>query len=282
MGNALSGREPAAGILENARNMVAAMKKKPHLVIVLVGNEPASELYVKKKMEKAATVGVKTTLQRLPEESDEKDLLGLVSRLNKDKDVDGFIVQSPIPKHMDYAKVVEAIDPKKDVDGWTSTNIGKMFLGIADSFMPATPMGIMKMLDYYNVPIAGKNAVVIGRGNVVGKPMAFMLLAKDATVTICHSKTRNLAEHTRNADIIIAAAGVPDLLKADMVKEGAHVIDVGTSRVGEKTVGDVDFANVIKKANCSPVPGGVGPMTVAMLISNVIEAALRRKDHKAG
>lgn len=279
----LTGKEPAEGIISNARNIVTAMKKKPHLAIVLAGNDPASELYVKKKMEKAASIGVKTTLEKLPEDAGEKELLTLVGRLNKDKEIDGFIVQSPIPKHMDYAKVVEAIAPEKDVDGWTSTNIGKMFLGLADTFMPATPMGIMKMLDYYDVPIAGKDAVVIGRGNVVGKPMAFLLLAKDATVTICHSKTRNLAEHTKNADIIIAAAGVPGLLKAGMVKEGAYVIDVGTTKVDGKTVGDVDFGNVIKKAHCSPVPGGVGPLTVAMLISNVIEAALRRrKSHKAG
>jgi methylenetetrahydrofolate dehydrogenase (NADP+)/methenyltetrahydrofolate cyclohydrolase len=154
--------------------------------------------------------------------------------------------------------------------------MGRMFLGISETFMPATPMGIVKMLDFYGVKIAGANATVIGRGNVVGKPLAFMLLERDATVTICHSRTRNLAEHTRNADILIAAAGRPGLVKADMVREGAYVIDVGTSRVGDKTVGDVDFQDVIKKANCSPVPGGVGPMTVAMLISNVIEAAMRR------
>lgn len=279
----LTGKEPAEGIIQNIRNIVTTMKKKPHLVIVLVGNDPASEIYVKRKVEMAGSVGVRATVKRLPEDAVEHELLDLVKALNTDRGVDGFIVQSPIPRHMDYAKVVEAIDPEKDVDGWTSTNIGKMFLGLADTFMPATPMGIMKMLDYYDVPIAGRNAVVIGRGNVVGKPMAFMLLAKDATVTVCHSKTRNLAEHTGNADIIIAAAGSPGLLKADMVKEGAYIIDVGTTRVNGKTVGDVDFPAVIKKAHCSPVPGGVGPMTVAVLLSNVIEAALRkRKAHKAG
>lgn len=279
----LSGKEPAESIIRNARNAITAMKKKPHLVIVLVGNDPASEVYVRRKIEMAGSVGVETTLKKLPQEAGEKELVDLVKKLNRDKNVDGFIVQWPIPEHIDYAKIVEAIDPAKDVDGWTSTNIGRMFLGLPDAFMPATPMGILKMLEFYKVPLAGKNATVIGRGNVVGKPMAFLLLAKDATVTICHSKTRNLAEHTRNADIVIAAAGSPGLLKADMVKEGAYVIDVGTTKVSGKTVGDVDFANVIKKAHCSPVPGGVGPMTVAMLISNVIEAALRRrKGHKAG
>ncbi len=272
----LSGREPAAGILENAKNIVKTMKRAPHLAIVLAGSDPASQLYVRKKMEKAESVGVMTSLKAMDENTSEDKLLELVRGLNKDDSIDGFIVQSPLPKHINYPKVVEAIDPRKDVDGWTSTNIGRMFLGISETFMPATPMGIVKMLDFYGVKIAGANATVIGRGNVVGKPLAFMLLERDATVTICHSKTRNLAEHTRSADILIAAAGRPGLVKADMVKEGAYVIDVGTSRVGDKTVGDVDFQDVIKKANCSPVPGGVGPMTVAMLISNVIEAAMRR------
>ncbi len=276
MGNALSGKAPAEGVLENARKMAGKMMKKPHLAIVIVGHDPASELYVKKKIEKAESIGVRTTLRRIGEKADEKELLDLVSQLNMDQDIDGFIVQSPIPKHMDYTKVVEKIDPKKDVDGWTSTNIGRMFLGISETFMPATPMGIMKLLDYYKVDIAGKDVTVIGRGNVVGKPIAFMMLQRDATVTICHSKTKDLASHTRNADIIIAAAGVPNILKADMVKEGAYIVDVGTTRVGDKIVGDVDYPNVIKKAHCTPVPGGIGPMTVAMLISNVIEAALRR------
>lgn len=269
----LSGREPAALILEEAKKKVGAMKSKPVLAIVLVGNDPASEIYVRKKVEKAESVGIWTKVVRLPDDVKEEELLGLVMSLNMDERVHGFIVQSPLPKHIDYNRVVESIDPGKDVDGWTSTNIGRMFLGISERFMPATPVGIIKMLEYYGVDIEGKNATVIGRGNVVGKPLAFMLLQKNATVTICHSKTENLPEHTKKADILIAAAGVPGLVKADMVKKGAYVVDVGTNRVGDKTVGDVDFQNVIKKANCSPVPGGVGPMTVAMLITNVVEAA---------
>jgi methylenetetrahydrofolate dehydrogenase (NADP+)/methenyltetrahydrofolate cyclohydrolase len=212
-------------------------------------------------------------MEKLPENVSEQKLLELVMRLNIDPEIHGFIVQSPLPKHIDYNRVVESIDPRKDVDGWTSTNIGRMFLGISEKFLPATPMGIIKMLEFYGVEINGKSAVVIGRGNVVGKPLAFMLLQRNATVTICHSKTKNLEEHTKNADILIAAAGVPGLVKAGMVKKGAYVIDVGTTRVGDKIVGDVDFESVIKKAHCSPVPGGVGPMTVAMLITNVIEAA---------
>lgn len=273
----LSGKEPAAGILYNAKNMADAMKRKPSLAIVLVGNDPASEIYVKKKMEKAVAVGIHARLEKLPDDVSEAKLLALVKKLNSDPTVDGFIVQSPIPKHINYSRVVEAIEPKKDVDGWTSANMGRMFLGIGETFMPATPMGIIKLLDYYGVAIAGKNVTVIGRGNVVGKPLAFMLLERHATVTICHSKTQNLPQHTKNADIIIAAAGVPGLVKADMVKEGAYVIDVGTTRVREKTMGDVDFEKVIEKANCSPVPGGVGPMTVAMLLTNVIEAAIRAR-----
>lgn len=276
----LSGKEPAAAVIEAAKARLAAMERKPHLAIVLVGNDPASELYVKKKLDKAASIGVRTTLKKLPAEAGEKDLLALVDSLNRDEDVDGFIVQSPIPKHIDYTKVVEAISPEKDVDGWTSANIGRMFLGLPGAFMPATPRGIISLLEHYKVEIAGKNAVVIGRSNVVGKPLAFMLLQKDATVTICHSKTKNLAEHTQKADIVVAAAGVPGLLKADMVKAGSYVVDVGTNKVGDKTVGDVDFKEVSKKAHCTPVPGGVGPMTVAQLISNVIEAAERRRTRK--
>jgi len=272
----LSGREPAAAITENARRIVSKMSRAPHLAIVLVGSDPASELYVKKKLEKAESIGVNATLMRLGIDAKEKEALELVRKLNRDPSIDGFIVQSPLPKGISYTKVVEAIDPSKDVDGWTSTNMGRMFLGISETFMPATPIGIIKMLEYYGVGFVGKNVTVVGRGNVVGKPLAFMLLARDATVTICHSRTRNLERHTREADIIIAAAGKPGLIGAGMVKEGAYVIDVGTTRVGDRTLGDVDFENVIKKAHCSPVPGGVGPMTVAMLISNVIEAALRR------
>jgi len=269
----LSGREPAAAILEEAKKKVASMRRKPVLAIVLVGTDPASEIYVKKKIEKAEAVGIWTKMEKLPENVSEQKLLELVMRLNIDPEIHGFIVQSPLPKHIDYNKIVESIDPRKDVDGWTSTNIGRMFLGISEKFMPATPMGIIKMLEFYGVEVNGKNAVVIGRGNVVGKPLAFMLLQRNATVTICHSKTKKLEEHTKNADILIAAAGVPGLVKAGMVKKGAYVIDVGTTRANDKIVGDVDFESVIKKAHCSPVPGGVGPMTVAMLISNVIRAA---------
>jgi methylenetetrahydrofolate dehydrogenase (NADP+)/methenyltetrahydrofolate cyclohydrolase len=271
----LSGKEPSASAIESAKNIVSKMKNKPQLVIVLVGNDPASEVYVKKKIEKAAAVGINAKLEKLDEKTTQDQLIKLIEKLNNDREVDGFIVQSPLPKQIDQLKVTEAISPKKDVDGWTSTNIGKMILGMNETFLPATPMGVMKMLDYYKIEVKGKHVVVVGRGNVVGKPLSYMLLAKDATVTVCHSKTKNIKEHTTKADILIAATGKANLITEDMVKVGASVIDVGTSRVNGKIVGDVDFENVIKKANCSPVPGGVGPMTVSMLISNVVEAALR-------
>lgn len=271
----LSGKEPSASVIESAKNIVSKMKNKPQLVIVLVGNDPASEVYVKKKIEKAAAVGINAKLEKLDEKTTHDQLIKLIEKLNNDREIDGFIVQSPLPKQIDQLKVTEAISPKKDVDGWTSTNIGKMILGMSETFLPATPMGVMKMLDYYKIEVKGKHVVVVGRGNVVGKPLSYMLLAKDATVTICHSKTKNIKEHTTKADILIAATGKANLITEDMVKIGASVIDVGTSRVNGKIVGDVDFENVIKKANCSPVPGGVGPMTVSMLISNVVEAALR-------
>jgi methylenetetrahydrofolate dehydrogenase (NADP+)/methenyltetrahydrofolate cyclohydrolase len=271
----LSGKEPSASAIESAKNIVSKMKNKPQLVIVLVGNDPASEVYVKKKIEKAAAVGINAKLEKLDEKTTQEQLIKLIEKLNNDREVDGFIVQSPLPKQIDQLKVTEAINPKKDVDGWTSTNIGKMILGMSETFLPATPMGVMKMLDYYKIEVKGKHVVVVGRGNVVGKPLSYMLLAKDATVTVCHSKTKNIKDHTTKADILIAATGKANLITEDMVKVGASVIDVGTSRVNGKIVGDVDFENVIKKANCSPVPGGVGPMTVSMLISNVVEAALR-------
>ncbi|MBN1169582.1 bifunctional 5,10-methylene-tetrahydrofolate dehydrogenase/5,10-methylene-tetrahydrofolate cyclohydrolase [Candidatus Micrarchaeota archaeon] len=267
----LSGKEPSDALLEELKAKVKKMAKKPHLAIVLVGNDPASEIYVKKKLEKAKTTGVKTTLREMDGSTSEKELLELVDKLNNDHEIHGFIVQSPLPEQIDEKKVIEAIDPKKDVDGWTSSNMGRMFVGL-DTFLPATPAGVMKILDYYGIELEGKNITVIGRSNVVGKPLAFLLLQRNATVTICHSKTKDLSMHTKNADIIVAAAGKPGLVTAEMVKKGACIIDVGTTRVDGRLKGDVDFDNVIKKAHCSPVPGGVGPMTVAILIGNVVRA----------
>lgn len=271
----LSGIDASKNILLEIKECIEKMEKKPKLVIVQVGNNPASNSYIKMKTRKAELVGMDSELKKLDEKTTEKELLKIVEELNKDKKVTGFIVQLPLPKHINEIKVIEKIDPKKDVDGFTSTNIGKLFLGVPEQelLLPATPSGIIKMLEHYNVQIKGKNAVVIGRSNIVGKPIASMLINRSATVTVCHSKTKDLSEHTKQADILIVAIGKPGFVKADMVKEGAYVIDVGTTRVKDKICGDVDFETVIKKAHCSPVPGGVGRMTVAMLISNVVKAA---------
>jgi len=262
-------------VLSEAKARIAKLGRSPKLVIVQVGEDPASNTYVSSKLKKAALVGINAELVKLADSAKEKELLGIVQKLNKDVSVDGFIVQTPLPKQINEKAILDAVDPSKDVDGWTSASAGRLFSGL-DSFEPATPAGVMRMLDYYKAPIGGKHAVVVGRSNTVGKPMAIMLLARDATVTICHSRTKDLAMHTSTADILVAAVGKPGLITADMVKEGAFIVDVGTTKVGDKLAGDVDFANVIKKANCSPVPGGVGPLTVAMLISNVVKAAERR------
>ncbi len=271
----LSGKEPAETILMNVKRRAGEIDWTPTLGIVLVGEDKASEIYVENKIKKAAACGIKTTLHKLPATISEKELLALIERLNEDRNVDGFIVQSPLPNHIDERKIMESIAPDKDVDGWTSVNLGRMFIGM-NSFLPATPAGVVRMLEYYNIQMEGKHAVIVGRSNVVGKPLAILLLSKNATVTICHSKTKNLSEYTRSADILIAAVGLPGLIKANMVKKGATVIDVGITRAGEKIIGDVEFEEVIKKADCSPVPGGVGPMTVAMLLNNVVLAAERK------
>lgn len=275
----LSGKEPAEEVLKDAHERAKKLKRPPHLAIVVVGEYKPSQIYVRKKIETAEKIGVKTTAHRLPETISEKELLELLKQLNDDGGVDGYIVQTPLPKHINTQKIFDKIDPHKDVDGFHPRNMGKVLLNIFDEnmFPPATPYGVMRILHYYDAPIDGANAVVIGRSNIVGKPVALMLLHHNATVTICHSKTQDIAKHTINADIIVAAAGAPGLLKAGMVKEGAWIIDVGTTRVTidgkDRVVGDVDFDSVIKKANCSPVPGGVGPMTVAMLIANTVKAS---------
>ncbi len=268
----LTGKEPAEALLIGVKRRALALGRKPNLAIVLIGNDPSSEIYVTNKIRKAEYSGIKTSLHRLPEKIKEEEVVRLVHKLNEDEHIDGFIVQSPLPKQIDEKKITEAISPEKDVDGWTTTNLGKMFTG-ADEYLPATPAGIIGLLEYYNVKIEGKHAVVIGRSNVVGKPVAMLLLRKNATVTICHSKTENLAEHTKKADILVVAAGKAEMITSDMVKKGAVVIDVGINKSEKGIVGDVKFDEVIKKADCSPVPGGVGLMTVATLLDNVVKAA---------
>jgi len=268
----LTGKEAAEAVLINVKRRAVALDRKPALAIVLIGKDPASEVYVTNKMRKAEYSGIKTNLHKLPENVKEEEVIALVNKLNNDEHIDGYIVQSPLPKHIDEKKILEAISPEKDVDGWTTVNLGKMFVG-TDTYLPATPAGIIRILEYYNIKIEGKHAVVVGRSNVVGKPAAMLLLRKNATITICHSKTENLAEYTKKADILVVAAGKAEMITGDMVKKGAVVIDVGINKNEKGIVGDVKFDEVIKKADCSPVPGGVGLMTVAMLLDNVVKAA---------
>ena len=271
----LDGKTVSQKILEECKEKIEKLGLKPTLGIVSVGEDPASKVYVKFKLKDAEKVGIKATHHKLEEKTTEKELLKLVDQLNEDKNMDGFIVQLPLPKHIDENKILEKIKPEKDVDGFHPVNMGKLFLGLMDekSMIPATPYGIMKILEYYNVELEGKNAVVVGRSNIAGKPIALLLLSKNATVTICHSRTKNLEEHTKNADILVVAVGRAKMIKENMVKEGAYVIDVGINKKNEKIVGDVDFENVSKKANCTPVPGGVGLTTRAMLMYNLVNAA---------
>lgn len=268
-------------IAEEVRKIRNAGGKIPHLAAVLVGTDGGSETYVSHKVKACDEVGFKSTLIRLDESVSEKELLERVDGLNKDPDIDGFIVQLPLPDHITEDKVIEAVNPSKDVDGFHPVNLGKMTIGLP-SFVPATPFGIMELIKRYKIETSGKNCVVIGRSNIVGRPVSILMSRKgiDATVTVVHSRTKNLPEITRNADIIIAAMGIPGFVKADMVSEGAVVIDVGTTRVpsdktksGWKLKGDVDFDTVAPKCSyITPVPGGVGPMTIVSLLHNTLLA----------
>jgi len=249
----------------------------PGLAVILVGDDPASEIYVRNKGIASEQIGIRSTIDRLPADTPEIALLARVGQLNADPEVDGILVQTPLPKHIDSAKVVESIAFEKDVDGLHATNAGLTLMG-TPRFRSCTPYGVMKMLQSINAIVEGRQAVVLGRSNMVGKPMAMLLLAANATVTIAHSKTRDLASHTRTADILVAAVGRRHLVTAEMVKPGAVVIDIGTNRTPDgRLAGDVDFDNVREVAGwITPVPGGVGPMTIAMLLTNTVEAAERR------
>ena len=263
--------------------LTAAGRPAPHLVTVIVGHDGGSEAYVANQQKSCAAVGIRATRLNLPEDISEEELLAKIAELNADKDVDGFIVQLPLPKHIDSQRVTEAIDWHKDVDGFHPVNIGRMQIGL-DSFRPATPSGIMELLRRYRIPTKGRHAVVIGRSNIVGKPIATMLMQKaepgDCTVTVCHSSTPDIKEQCRRADIIIAALGKPGFVTADMVKPGAVVIDVGTTRVadptrksGSRLCGDVDFEAVAPACSyITPVPGGVGPVTNCILLLNTLKA----------
>jgi methylenetetrahydrofolate dehydrogenase (NADP+)/methenyltetrahydrofolate cyclohydrolase len=257
--------------------------KPPHLAAVLVGDSPASQAYVRNKVRSCEQVGFESTLIQRPADATQEEILAIVQQLNEDPNIDGFIVQLPLPKHIDESVVNLAIDPRKDVDGFHPVNFGRMAQGLP-AYLPATPFGILEMLRRYDIKTAGKEVVVLGRSNIVGTPMSILLSRKgepgDATVTICHSRTKNLAEHTRRADILIAAIGQAEFVKADMVKEGAVVIDVGMNRVDDATTasgyrltGDVDYADVAPKTSyITPVPGGVGQLTVMALLLNTLKA----------
>ncbi len=286
----LNGKKTAADIKEEIALEVRELKdnghKTPHLAAIIVGNNGASITYVNAKVKACERVGFESTLIRLPEEVTENDLLNEIAILNIDNDIDGFIVQLPLPKHIDEQKVLMAVNPDKDVDGFHPTNVGKMALNLP-TFISATPFGILELLDRYNVETSGKHVVVLGRSHIVGSPMSILLSQKrkvgNATVTMCHSRTKNLKELTLQADIIIAAIGIPEFLKADMVKNSVTVIDVGITRLadsskksGFRLVGDVAFEEVSKKSEfITPVPGGVGPMTIAMLLKNTLLACKR-------
>ena len=272
----IDGKKVSANILEKLTTQTENLKNKygrpPGLATVLVGEDPASQVYVRNKNKRCKEIGFQSFEQNLPADISETDLLNLVSDLNKNPEVDGILVQLPLPGHIRSELILEAILPEKDVDGFHPINVGGLASG-KDVLSPCTPTGVIEMLDHYEIPIEGKNAVILGRSNIVGKPQAFLLLRRNATVTICHSRTKNLAEVTSLADLLVAAIGKPNYVTANMVREGAIVIDVGINRVDGKLTGDVDFKPVSEKASyITPVPGGVGPMTIAMLMSNTLKA----------
>lgn len=275
----IDGRAVAKAWKENAAARAQSLIARgvmPHLAVVLVGENPASQVYVRNKENACIKAGVRSTVIRLPEDCAQQTLEDTVRQLNEDASVDGVLVQLPLPKGLDEEAVLRLIDPDKDVDGFHAVNVGRLASG-QPGFVPCTPLGVMKLLEAYDIDPCGKRAVVIGRSNIVGKPMAMLLLAANATVTVCHSRTQNLAEIAREADILVAAVGRPRFVTADMVKPGAAVIDVGINRVDGQLVGDVDFDAVSEKAGLiTPVPGGVGQMTIAMLLSNTLDAAERR------
>ncbi len=286
----LDGKALAQTIKEELKAEVDSIRqaagKIPHLAAVLIGADPASQVYVRNKVRSCEEIGFRSTLIRRPETITQSALEDIVRELNEDPDVDGFIVQLPLPKHLDEDAINLAIDPRKDVDGFTPVNIGRMTLGL-EAYLPATPNGIMVLLERYGIETSGKEVVVLGRSNIVGTPMTILLSRKstpgNATVTLCHSRTQDLKAHTLRADIIVAAIGIPEMLTADMVKEGVVIIDVGINRVddssrsrGYRLAGDVDYRGLEHRASAmTPVPGGVGPMTVVSLLMNTLKASKR-------
>ena len=275
----IDGKGIAAEIRGDLKKQVAeltAQGKTPGLEVILVGDDPASTVYVRNKERACKEVGINSTVLRLPAETTREELLGLIEKLNDDATVHGILVQLPLPSHLDEDEVINAISPKKDVDGFHPINAGKLLIGDDDAFVACTPAGVLELVKRTGVPIKGQNVVIVGRSNIVGKPAAVLFLREHATVTVCHSRTKDVAEECRRADILIAAVGRPEMIKKDWVKPGAVVIDVGINRVDGKLVGDVDFENVKEVAGAiTPVPGGVGPMTIAMLLRATVESVAR-------
>ena len=272
----IDGKELAKKIRENLKIECEKLKKEkiiPKLAVIMVGDNPASKVYVKNKSKACQEIGIEYEEYLLSKETKQKELIDLIKKLNEEKTVNGILLQSPLPSHLDINKAFKEIDYRKDVDGFTPISTGKLTIG-EDTFVSCTPLGVIKMFEEYNIDLTGKSVVILGRSNIVGKPLIHCCLNKNATVTVCHSKTKDLKEYTKRADILIVAIGKSKYVTEDMVKEGAVVIDVGINRGKDgKLTGDVDFENVEKKASyITPVPGGVGPMTIAMLMNNVIKA----------
>lgn len=278
----LDGKAVSQRIKDELKNEVAALAARgiqPALAVIIVGNDPASRIYVNNKKKACEYIGIRSLEYALPGDIKQEELMSLIEKLNQDAEIDGILCQLPLPKHLDEKAVIHAIRPDKDVDAFHPVNVGKIMIGDYD-FLPCTPAGVMELIHESGIDIAGKECVVIGRSNIVGKPMAMLLLHSHGTVTVCHSKTRDLAATVRRADIVVAAVGVPELITGDMIKEGSVVIDVGMNRLPDKKlVGDVAFDSAAEKAAAiTPVPGGVGPMTIAMLMKNTVKAALLHKD----
>lgn len=269
----IKGKDLADKIIQNIKQELEKYDKKPCLAVIIVGSNPASKVYVGKKEKTAQEAGFNSRVIELEESSTQQELEKHIEVLNNDPEVNGILVQLPLPKHIDTYEIIEKILPKKDVDGFHPINAGNLSIGLEPYAVSCTPLGIIKLLEEYNIEIEGKHAVVVGRSNIVGKPMSFLLLQKNATVTICHSRTKNLPEVCKQADILVAAVGIPKLIKGDWIKDGAVIIDVGINRTEAGTlVGDVDFEAVERKASfITPVPGGVGPMTIAILLSNTLK-----------
>lgn len=283
MAKLLMGKEVSARIKQELKAETDKLKEKginPGLAVIIVGDDPASRVYVNNKKKACEECGIYSEEYALPAETSQEELLELIEKLNKKDDISGILVQLPVPKHIDETTIINAIDPKKDVDAFHPVNVGKIMVGDFD-FVPCTPAGVMELIKESGIDVSGKECVVVGRSNIVGKPQAMLLLHQNGTVTICHSRTKDLKEHTKKADILVAAVGIPNFITGDMIKEGAVVIDVGINRLeNKKLCGDVDFESAEKVAGAiTPVPGGVGPMTIAMLMKNTVKAALINKEN---